>query len=545
MQMYFPPEPEQPLAPFQAMSSKNAVRISLCLVLCFFAIISYVLYFPSHIAAADNGDYWRYAETTGVYGVESFTDDEYPYAYKFYDQWLWLPFTADILSPLRPQLSNAYPISVVRLATNLFSDTGTSPYQIWYLSLVCVPLLLFGAFHLFKFGLMAIGKWGLLFCVAGIFLLGGSEHLGYLHSFYGESMMYVWTVVLLGTACGSIIAKQGSVSGKALSVAAVVSAHMMLTAKGQSIVAFPFWFVILGLLAWYHFISGEKQADESRRTLNRALMLGVVGIMIVSSVSCVKLYSWNSDIVSTYNIYNSLLNGLLPIVDDPEETLTELGLDPILAQDTGKTAFDQDLTIPLTSAEAQEQVFDRIDVIGILMYYVRHPNYLFRAMEETADYAAAYDSSLLLSRTYDEAGEEQFDEAHKFALWESIRPFLVPRSFLYYVVFYLVMFGVSIYLLVRSRKFPQTRLAVLVFMGLMITGILQFPLPLIGNGVADTSKQLYLFMLSYDLTVLTALGFIFYSVYHRYYLHEQSKMMARQQRLDDLARRIQDNGWAK
>jgi hypothetical protein len=503
-------------SPGRRRQMRIAALLSLCLVLCYFAVACYVLYIPQHIGAADNGDYWRYAETTGVSGVESFSGDEYPYAYKFYDQWKWLPFTAELLNPLRPQLSNAYPISVVRLFTNLFGDTAVNHYQLWYLSLVCIPLLLFGAYHIFRYCLLAMGKRGAVFLAAGIILVGGSTHLGYLSSFYGESMIYVWLLVLLGCAGSAIIAQKGSVSGKLFCAGAVVAAHMMLTAKGQTIVAYPIWLVVIGFLSWHHFMGGEPKPEKRRKIRNIALLGCIGAALALSGVSCVKLYIWNNDIVSSYNVYNSLLNGVLPIVDDPEEALADLGLDPALAQDSGKSAFDPDLLVPLNSELANETIFAKVGVMDIFKYYLSHPKYLYRVLQTTAEHSAEYSSQLILERYTDANGDVQYRQASKFSFWETIRPYLVPRSFILYVVIYLGLFGLCVVSLVRNRKKPRMRLSVIVFMALMLTGILQFPLPVIGNGTADVEKQLYLFMLSYDLTMLISACWLYTSLKKRF-----------------------------
>ena len=42
----------------------------------------------------------------------------------------------------------------------------------------------------------------------------------------------------------------------------------------------------------------------------------------------------------------------------------------------------------------------------------------------------------------------------------------------------------------------------------LLTGVLQYPLPFLGNGYADTNKQLYLFMLCHDVCMLWAAYFL-------------------------------------
>lgn len=41
-------------------------------------------------------------------------------------------------------------------------------------------------------------------------------------------------------------------------------------------------------------------------------------------------------------------------------------------------------------------------------------------------------------------------------------------------------------------------------------GIFQFPMPYLGNGEADTSKQLFLFNYTFDLLVLVSINYLIY-----------------------------------
>ena len=48
----------------------------------------------------------------------------------------------------------------------------------------------------------------------------------------------------------------------------------------------------------------------------------------------------------------------------------------------------------------------------------------------------------------------------------------------------------------------------LLYMSIMTMGIIQYPLPFIGNGLADTNKQLYLFMLCWDITIFITICYV-------------------------------------
>ena len=40
----------------------------------------------------------------------------------------------------------------------------------------------------------------------------------------------------------------------------------------------------------------------------------------------------------------------------------------------------------------------------------------------------------------------------------------------------------------------------------MLIGVIQYPMPFIGNGQADTSKQLFLFNFIFDILIVVSIG---------------------------------------
>jgi hypothetical protein len=473
-------------------------------------IIYFVLFFPCPIGASDNADFERYAAAVGINGIQSLSDDTYPYFYKLYYQWQWLPFSVDILSPFYPKLSNVYPISFIRLVTNILGNTADNPYILWYLSLVCVPLILAAAYQLFRFVFYTIGLSGLWIAVLGMFILLGSVHLCWLHSFYSEAMIFIWLLVTLGSACSTIMSKKGSKLGKVMSVLTLISMHMFVTANSQTVTVYPFWFIAILIFLLFHWTSKGYNEVRIRKWIRRIMLYFLIVCLLLSGVACVKLYQWNNGVNDRVTLYNSLFTGLLPIVNDPEATLEELGLNPILAQNSGKYGFSSDLIAPPLSRLAETMVFSRINIFGILKYYIQHPSYLYKAMEISSQNARQYDTFLFLQPYTDENGETQYEQhIAKFAFWEKIRPYIVPGNFILYVLIYISLFTCCIITLFRSSKNVKKQMMIVLYIVLMFTGLVQFPMAFLVNGLTNPITQMYLFMLSYDLTILVGIGWAF------------------------------------
>ena len=47
---------------------------------------------------------------------------------------------------------------------------------------------------------------------------------------------------------------------------------------------------------------------------------------------------------------------------------------------------------------------------------------------------------------------------------------------------------------------------------IMLIGAIQFPMPLVGNGHADTAKQLFLFNFIFDIMLIICVSYVFYAI---------------------------------
>ena len=58
----------------------------------------------------------------------------------------------------------------------------------------------------------------------------------------------------------------------------------------------------------------------------------------------------------------------------------------------------------------------------------------------------------------------------------------------------------------------------------MLIAILQFPMPFVGNGRCDTSKQLYLFNFIFDILIVIAIYWIVSKIFNLIFLKKKTKM---------------------
>ncbi len=162
-----------------------------------------------------------------------------------------------------------------------------------------------------------------------------------------------------------------------------------------------------------------------------------------------------------------------------------MGINPEFSADSGKHAFlePSEYTYPPTD----ENFYSQISNITIIKFYISHPIRFIKAMENTAKHAFSNKINL---GTFEEKYElDPYTSSYRFTLWEDIRSHL-PRTLLFIVPVWLVFIVFAVF----KRKnvyFP-------VIITMFLIGAVQFPMPYIGNGAADISKQLFMFNIIFD-----------------------------------------------
>lgn len=486
--------------------SSGLRRIFLFCLLLSALIAATILFSSPRLGTADNGDFYRLALVAGVDGRQAAADGKNPYFYSLREEYPYLPLHTENAPKLTERYGNFWPAMVVRCLTKLFSDTVSTNFYTWQLALVYYVFLLFGFGFWIRTAFKCLGKMGgLLFVAAAVFLLFGSMHLAWLNSFYGEALLFTGLIFTLGvySAIYTPGEKRKDWHDAVLLLLAGGGTFLFLTAKAQNVLCAPLWIALLLGTAWYLF----RKTDSGRW---KALLCAVACLWTVwIGVCSVGVYRWNDNYNSHDTLYSSIMNGALCLTDTAEETehmLLDMGLDPDLAADKGKHPYQNEESYYLypRSEEAQTRLYDRISTIGLLKYYLTHPSYLFHAMEITA--GKAIDPATDLIHVVKDPDSGVYHEGHtRFGWWEKLRPNVVPRHFWEYIVLFLLFFSFSVWEFVRARRKEGFAALPIFLMAIMLTGIVQYPLPFIGNGYSDTNKQLYPFMLCWDVSVLLVL----------------------------------------
>lgn len=455
------------------------------------AVLIWVLFFP-RIGAHNNGDYGRMLDAMGIrYNDEDWAKPE-EQVIKVIEDYVYLePYDYLHVLPPNAELSQAYVSGFMRV---LYVLTGL-PFSTIYVTVLYAAVILAGFFWLLRLLRVTVGR---QICWIGpllLVMLFGSGNLVWLNSLFGEGVAFVGLMAVLG--CSGYILCQERRKPRWSLLLLAFSILFFGTAKAQYVLSLPVLLIWWGCLFFYH----QPQKIWKKCFYFTA---GAAGVLIIA-MSALHAYQVNNVKSSPDNIYQSLFYGILMIVDDPEETLEELGLDPALAADTGKHASldKSEYFCPPRTEKAEEMLYSKVSVFDFVFWYLKHPDKLWYMMDVTAK--AASDPMPDYGLYVGEKTTDSPRTVSKMNLWYEIRQQFALNQFWQYVLFYGVLMGWSVSRIASSKTQSRIKWLYGLYLTIMLTGIIQFPMTVIGNGFADNIKQLYIFRVTYDITLVIAI----------------------------------------
>jgi hypothetical protein len=106
---------------------------------------------------------------------------------------------------------------------------------------------------------------------------------------------------------------------------------------------------------------------------------------------------------------------------------------------------------------------------------------------------------------------------NRFTFWSDFRNRYFPKRLSFIIVFLAVVLFVSFLKYMKHKPDSRFRLKIELLWVIAGIGLLQFPMPYIGNGEADTAKQLFLFNFIFDILVIVVCVSIFSTLLKLYF----------------------------
>ncbi|MCL2031072.1 MAG: hypothetical protein FWG93_05950 [Oscillospiraceae bacterium] len=461
---------------------------------CAALLLAYVVFFPPLTGVADQNDFSRM-----MYGL-AYKDSEHYFSVQrnvyVAEEYALRPFPYQRLLGLPPALSPIYFIYPARILSQAF---GFAYFRLGILAAlagaayVVLMTALYGLLLPKKLpGRLLLGAL-LLF----VFFDGG--WLMWFYSLYGEPYL------LIGLSCMAVcflLCMRRALPLPAL-IGLAAGCFMLAGAKMQAIVLYP---VCAGMLICV-WVSAFRRRGEIRR-------FGLKTLVAALALPALLLYCFSVYMIMTngrartnrVTLYHSVMYGLLMDADDPAAVLTELGLDPGLAADAGRHSYlpeSEYVYAPPKSGTMQREFYDKIGNLTLVRYYLTHPAALWRGMEYLASQSLRSKSGLgKHTEAYPElVGRQEV----RFSAWEGIRNAL-PKQLWFLLLVCAAAAALSVTEYLRGENRAARPLCILVWF-MLAAGVLQFPMPYLFNGRADTAKQLFGFNYVFDIALVAVIGF--------------------------------------
>ncbi len=460
-------------------------------------IIADVLWRTPHPGVADQGDFDRVMNVSGL--RVSADDTNNPEFVRFLDYTVSdYEIVADHGGSLlkRPAVTSmAYVIKPINQVCLLL---GKDTFKTGYLAIFYAFAYTLAIVAIFAFIPVHSHIKLLVFSLISLWVFWDGNYLVWFNSLYGEPMM-ITSLALYIAAWMYYIHRHyvvKSPSGVFPAIVLIFAAGLLfLGSKLQVLSAWPIIVIMIFTLCW-----------KNRRSFNRRqkilVLLGL--LLIVYPLG----FARNNKEMGRYTIYNAVFYGILKDSPDPAQDLLNLGISPDLAADAGKHVFlpPSEYKYVPSSQLMQDEFYGKIGNTDLVRYYVTHPARLFTGLEYTA--SQAFTTSTALGKYPQEYSDTPISEFNRFTSWSVLREKYAPRQLWLLVLFYLLVIGIGTREYLRRAYSAAIRLTITLLAGIMVIGWLQFPMPLVGNGQADTAKQLFLFNFTFDIMVVVSASWL-------------------------------------
>ncbi|MGL5152627.1 MAG: hypothetical protein ACRC7N_18880 [Clostridium sp.] len=476
--------------------NKQQNIIFLCFTLLSVLIISFVLFKTPHAGVADQGDFDRVMSASGLGLTDEVKSDPnfnrfFQYTvtdYKIENE----SFGQMIVNTLNTTMSLP-----IRFISFICTILGSSVFKTEYLAIYYGIVYVLAIILILKFLDIKNTLKLALISILTLFVFFDGNYIVWFNSLYGEPMMLTTLLLFFASIMYYNKTKDNKDKIWVRILLIIGSSLLMLGSKLQLITAIP---IILLIVGFAMYDNKQYLSKISKITLSFLLFATVCYPVILSS--------FNTGIANDNN-YNAVFYGVLNGSEDPRQDLIDMGLDPDMASEAGKHAYEPVEKyvkyIPRT-ALTEEVFYKNMGRSKLVKFYLTHPVRFFEGMEYTAD--SAYYTSTALGKYNEGDVSEPISKFDRFTTWSYIRENHLPRSFIFIAIIFAIAILISIYMFIKNKSNKSIKDKIYLYWCLLYIAILQYPMPYVGNGRADTAKQLYLFNFIFDIILLSIVYFI-------------------------------------
>jgi hypothetical protein len=458
-------------------------RVEFVAIMFVLIILTFILMVKPIIGVADNGDFSRIMSSTGLgYSAENGEGRFFSFINRLYS-----------INEVSPKVQEFYiSTEIILVKAAIFLNklvTNDKTFDIRFLSLIYLTLFIFSIYIILKCSRQkpALVNWILALLIIVVFADIG--YISYFNSLYGEAVSYTFLLLTVGIAL--YLLKQQNKSVWVLA-GYFVSSFFLIGAKVQN-VPLAAILILFGLRLW-----------QLRKDMVWKSVIVMSSILLV--ISAAVIYQSTPERIKNCNKYQTVFYGILKDSPNPQKDLQELGLDPKFAVLAGTNFFMRNLPYDLKAPNMEKELYNKINRSKIFEFYLKHPLRYMEKLEKTAN------NAFMIRQ--DGYGNYEKSEtiipgqmSNSFSLWSSLKRWIIPNSLIFVVLFYTFFFVILIMQHMRAKE-ASGKIYLEIFMLIGAIGIIQFLVPVLGDGEADLSKHLFLFNVSFDMMFVISLTWL-------------------------------------
>lgn len=468
-----------PLRALRRVLRQCAFRFEFIIFVLLAATVLYQVLLPPVLGLADNGDFGRLMDQTGLsYALPGPRHGDFDF--------VELNFLMD--QPREPAagyvsselifVNSALLLEKV-LSSNALFDLRSLGALHAAAFLACLLFVLSTARYLPRPSRWIVG-------VLVLIVFTDVGYVAYLNSLYREPAALIFLTLTLACAFRCIV--RPPQANLRLLLAYFAAAALFVTAK-------PEYAPQSLLLAAF----GVRLAYRVGRRPHR---LAAAGMAVVVCLFAASSYASQPTSLREVNLYNHVFSDVLTHSPAPEADLANLGLDRGLVRWTGTDAFDD---TPIDEPAFKERFFGKVTHVALLKWYVTHPvrlaDMLDRAAREGFSLRSEYLGNFERSASFTPGAK-----SGTFDTWSAAREHF-PSSLAGLLVAFVLSMGAAA--LVRSRSDgARDKMLAELFILLLTMAALGFVVACLGGGALDIVKHLFVFNLLVDVSVIVAGGYL-------------------------------------
>ncbi|NKF08795.1 hypothetical protein J1C67_07110 [Clostridium gasigenes] len=452
-------------------------------------IIKYVLFSYPQPGVADQGDFQRVMSEGGIGLIN---EDIINLDFKRFNEYTVTDYSIKDNGFIKFESSTiGYIIYFISL---ICRSIGEDVFKTQYLAVIYVIIYVSALYIIMKsMNIKSRLKFGIL-SLLSLFVFLDGNYLIWFNSLYGEPMM-ISTLMLFIAAYSSYVYKKYTLKDDNKIIGRIVfifiAAFLFVGSKMQIITAVP---MIIFMLV--------KVLLDNRRVISKVNLVCLSVFLVIILIYPMRITMKNKE-MSKDTQYNSVFYGVLNGSNDPKQDLIDLGLNSDMYVEAGKHAYlnpDEYVKYAPKTEITENEFYRKMSNGKLAKFYLTHPIRLIEGMKYTANHAFITGTGLgKYSRSYSEESIREFD---KFTIWSKFRENKFPKNIRFVILIYTMIFSVSIYKYVKNKGNNEIRNKIYIIWLLIFIAALQFPMPFVGNGEADTTKQLFLFNFITDVIIL-------------------------------------------